>query len=180
MSILSDGEIRAGRGTELGIEPWNDDHLQPSSYDMTLSEFLWVADIGSLSEVDLGDPPIKSLGRVMNFSRYVLHPGAFVLGTTMEFIRVGRALVARLEGKSSLGRLGLVVHATAGYIDPGFRGHLTLELQNVAQVPIVIRPGILIAQLTFQRMGRMAERAYGDSGLKSRYQDQGIKPEPFK
>jgi len=178
--ILSDVEIRMCRGQELTIEPWDDDRLQPSSYDMELSEYLWVADHGRLSEIDLANPPIRSLGRVVNFTHYVLHPGEFVLGTTQEFISVGQSLVARLEGKSSLGRLGLVVHATAGYIDPGFRGHLTLELQNVAKIPIVLHPGIPIAQLTFQRMARPCERPYGSSHLGSRYQDQGIKPEPFK
>jgi dCTP deaminase len=110
--------------------------------------------------VEIGDEP------------FILHPGEFVLGSTLERVKLPDDLVARLEGKSSLGRLGLLIHSTAGFIDPGWDGHVTLELSNVANLPITIYHGMKIGQLSFVRMTESAEHPYGSSGLGSKYQGQ--------
>lgn len=178
--ILSDRDIQQALNSEFRIEPFTQHQLQPSSYDVQLAPFLWVADKHLTTAIDLGDPPSKPPGEQVSFEEYVLHPGQFVLGATNELIELGGQIVARLEGKSSLGRLGLIVHATAGYVDPGFSGHLTLELLNIAQIPIILRPNILIAQLTFHRMSSPALNPYGTPGLGSKYQHQPIQPVPFR
>jgi dCTP deaminase len=103
---------------------------------------------------------------------FILHPGEFVLGSTAEYVRLPNDLVARLEGKSSLGRLGLLIHSTAGYVDPGFEGHLTLELSNVANLPITIYPNMKIGQISFFRLSSAAENPYGSSKVGSKYQGQ--------
>lgn len=178
--ILSDRDIQLALNTEFRIEPFRAQQLQPASYDVQLAPYLWVADKHLTTAIDLGDPPTQPPGEQMNFEEYVLHPGQFVLGATNERIELGGQIVARLEGKSSLGRLGLIVHATAGYVDPGFKGHLTLELLNIAQIPIILRPNVLIAQLTFHRISSPAVNPYGTPGLGSKYQFQTIQPVPFR
>ena len=172
--VLSDGTIRelieAGR---LVIEPWTDEHLQPSSVDVTvLGEFRVFRNnrrphidvrqsLDDLTElVTVGDEP------------FILHPGEFVLGSTVERIALPADLVARLEGKSSLGRLGLLIHSTAGFIDPGWDGTITLELSNVARLPITIYAGMRIGQISFMRLDQPAERPYGHPDLNSKYQGQ--------
>ena len=178
--ILSDRDIVLSLNAELSIEPFTQGQLQPASYDVQLAPFLWVADKHRTTAIDLGDPPDQPPGEQVNFEEYVLHPGQFILGATNERVELGDQIVARLEGKSSLGRLGLIVHATAGYVDPGFKGHLTLELLNIAQIPIILRPHILIAQLTFHRISSPAQNPYGTPGLGSKYQHQPIQPVPFR
>jgi dCTP deaminase len=116
-------------------------------------------DLTKLIEVEAGDP-------------FMLHPGEFVLGSTLERVKLGGDVVARLEGKSSLGRLGLLIHSTAGFIDPGFEGHITLELSNVATLPIAIYPGMKIGQISFYQMTTAAEYPYGSPELGSKYQGQ--------
>jgi dCTP deaminase len=181
--ILSDGDIRgeiaAGR---IEIDPFDDTCVQPSSVDLHVDDRFRVfantrypyidvrremPDLTELVEVDEGEP-------------FILHPGEFVLGATAERVRLPNDLVARLEGKSSLGRLGLLIHSTAGYVDPGWDGYLTLELSNVANLPITIYPGMRIGQISFFRLSTPAETPYGAADRSSKYQGQrGPTPSRF-
>ena len=117
-------------------------------------------------------PGLTELERVGDEETFMLHPGEFVLGQTLERITVGNQLLGRLDGKSSLGRLGLLIHSTAGYVDPGWVGNLTLELGNVARLPIALYPGMKIGQISFHRMSTSVDRPYGSRDLRSRYQGQ--------
>jgi dCTP deaminase len=117
-------------------------------------------------------PDLTELVEVQKGEPFILHPGEFVLGSTIERVAIPDDMVARLEGKSSLGRLGLLIHSTAGYVDPGWDGYLTLELSNVANLPITIYPGMKIGQISFFRLTTRAERPYGSKGTKSKYQGQ--------
>ena len=117
-------------------------------------------------------PGLTELERVGGGESFMLHPGEFVLGQTLERISVGNELLGRLDGKSSLGRLGLLIHSTAGYVDPGWVGNLTLELGNVARLPIALYPGMKIGQISFHRMSSSVDRPYGSKDLRSRYQGQ--------
>jgi dCTP deaminase len=121
--------------------------------------------------IDLREPP-TNLTEEVTGEMFVIHPGEFVLGVTAEYVELPDDIVARIEGKSSLGRLGLIVHATAGFVDPGFKGTLTLEITNLTRVPIKLYPGILIAQLSFMTLDAPAERPYGSEALGSHYQGQ--------
>lgn len=188
--ILSDRDILSALTlSQLKIEPFDSDNLQPSSYDLTLSDSFWIqASEGkrvlenNIDEViDLKDPPdMKDVGVVITASAIILYPNMFMLGSTIERVEIPGYLAARLEGKSSLGRLGLIIHATAGYIDPGFCGHLTLELTNVSSFPLKLYAGMAIAQLTLLRMESQPEHLYGHPDLASRYQNQGSSPVPFR
>jgi dCTP deaminase len=126
------------------------------------------------SQIDPRDPQpdLTQLVEVGDGEHFMLHPGEFVLGSTLERVKLGNAVVARLEGKSSLGRLGLLIHSTAGFIDPGFEGHITLELSNVATLPIAIYPGMKIGQISFYQMTTEADVPYGSPLLGSKYQGQ--------
>lgn len=172
--VLSDRTIReeleAGR---IVIEPLGEDCIQPSSVDLHVDRYFRLfrnhtqrvidvrEDQEDLTElVDVGEDPL------------MLHPGEFVLGSTVERVRIPEDLVARLEGKSSLGRLGLLIHSTAGFVDAGWDGHLTLELSNVANLPITVYPDMKIGQISFLRMTTPADRPYGTAGLGSKYQGQ--------
>ena len=175
MSVLSDGTIRrlveAGR---IRVEPWDAAMLQPASVDLRLGRSFRVFHNHRIGAIDLADPPRQltehvEIGAAESF---VIHPGEFVLGRTEEYVELPDDLVARIEGKSSLGRLGLIVHATAGFVDPGFRGTLTLEITNLTRVPIVLWPGKPIAQLSFMALDRPAERPYGHPDLGSHYHGQ--------
>jgi dCTP deaminase len=115
---------------------------------------------------------LTELVEVKEEEAFILHPGEFVLGSTREYVKLPNDLVARLEGKSSLGRLGLLIHSTAGYVDPGFEGHLTLELSNVANLPITIYPNMKIGQISFFKLTSEAENPYGSSAVGSKYQGQ--------
>jgi len=173
--ILSDGTIRealaAGR---IGIDPLADGAIQPSSIDVRLSTQFRVFANHRYPMIDLRaeQPDMTELIEVDIGSPFVLHPGEFVLGATLERITLPHDIVARLEGKSSLGRLGLVVHSTAGFIDAGFDGDVTLELSNIATLPILLYPGMRVAQFAFFALDKAAERPYGSSSTGSKYQGQ--------
>ena len=174
-SVLSDGTIRAlvdaGR---IKIDPWDPGMVQPASVDLRLGGSFRVFHNHRITAVDLGDPPAELTEpvRVEEGGTFVIHPGEFVLGVTAEHVELPDDIVARIEGKSSLGRLGLIVHATAGFVDPGFKGTLTLEITNLTRVPIKLYPGLLIAQLSFMTLDAPAERPYGSQDLGSHYQGQ--------
>jgi dCTP deaminase len=173
--ILSDVDIRkeiaAGR---IEIDPFDDSCVQPSSVDVHVDSRFRVFANSRYPFIDVRRemPDLTELVEVEGDEPFILHPGEFVLGSTFERVRLPEDLVARLEGKSSLGRLGLLIHSTAGYVDPGWNGDLTLELSNVANLPITIYPGMKIGQLSFVRLTEAAERPYGTAGIGSKYQGQ--------
>jgi dCTP deaminase len=174
-SVLSDGTIRrlvaSGR---LGIEPWDPALVQPASVDLRLGDSFRVFHNHRASAIDLRDPPTNLTEHVSvgDDRPFVIHPGEFVLGVTVERVAIPDDIVARIEGKSSLGRLGLIVHATAGFVDPGFEGELTLEITNLTRVPIKLHPGLPIAQLSFMELDAPAELPYGHPDLGSHYHGQ--------
>jgi dCTP deaminase len=180
--VLSDRSIRelitSGR---IRVEPFDPADIQPSSIDVHLGPRFQVFRNSRYPYID----PIREQAGLMEMVEataevpFVLHPGEFVLGATTEYVVLPDDLVARLEGKSSLGRLGLLIHSTAGYIDPGFEGTLTLELSNMANLPIVLTPDMPVGQVSFMRMTTPVERPYGTPGLGSRYQGQ-IDPTPSR
>ena len=173
--ILSDRTIReelaAGR---IVIEPLGEGCIQPSSVDLHIDRYFRVFRNHTMRVIDVKEPmeDLTELVEIGEEDHFVLHPGEFVLGSTFELVGIPDDLVARIEGKSSLGRLGLMVHATAGFVDAGFRGHLTLELSNVANLPITLYPGMKIGQLSFMRMTTPADVPYGSRSVGSKYQDQ--------
>jgi dCTP deaminase len=175
MSVLSDASIRelvsSGR---VKIEPWDDAMVQPASVDLRLGPSFRVFHNFRVESIDLAEPPttLTELVEIGPDEPFVIHPGEFVLGSTEEYVELADDLVARIEGKSSLGRLGLIVHATAGFVDPGFRGTLTLEITNLTRVPIKLWAGKPIAQLSFMTLDRAAERPYGHPDLGSHYHGQ--------
>jgi dCTP deaminase len=174
-SVLSDGTIlelvEAGR---IRIDPWDPALVQPASVDLRLGDTFRVFDNHRIAAIDLRERPanLTSEVRIDPDDAFVIHPGEFCLGRTLEWVELPNDVVARIEGKSSLGRLGLIVHATAGFVDPGFTGTLTLEITNFNSVPIVLRPGLPIAQLSFMTLDRAAERPYGHPELGSHYHGQ--------
>ena len=174
-SVLSDGTIRrlVSEGHVL-IEPWDDTMVQPASIDLRLGTSFRVFHNHRITAIDLAEPPrnLTELVEVEDDESFVIHPGEFVLGRTQEHVELPDDIVARIEGKSSLGRLGLIVHATAGFVDPGFKGTLTLEITNLTRVPIILWPGKPIAQLSFMALDRPAERPYGHPDLGSHYHGQ--------
>jgi dCTP deaminase len=175
VSVLSDGTIRRlvdeGR---IAIDPWDPGLVQPASVDLRLGNSFRVFHNHRVTSIDLREPPTNLTEEVVieEDEPFVIHPGEFCLGRTLEHVELPDDIVARIEGKSSLGRLGLIVHATAGFCDPGWRGTLTLELNNLTRVPIKLWPGLLIAQLSFMTLDRAAERPYGHEALGSHYQGQ--------
>ncbi|SFA78167.1 dCTP deaminase [Amycolatopsis marina] len=165
-------ELDSGR---LGVDPFTPNMLQPSSIDVRLDRFFRVFDNTKYTHIDpsLQQDELTSLvEKGVEAEPFVLHPGEFVLGSTFELFSLPDDLAGRLEGKSSLGRLGLLTHSTAGFIDPGFSGHITLELSNVANLPITLWPGMKIGQLCLFRLSSAAEHPYGSSQAGSRYQGQ--------
>ena len=173
--LLSDGDIRqeleSGR---VGLDPLDLSMVQPSSVDVRLDRFFRLFDNHKYQHIDpsLDQPDLTRLVEVDASESFVLHPGEFVLGATFEVVTLPDDIAARLEGKSSLGRLGLLTHSTAGFIDPGFSGHVTLELSNVATLPITLWPGMKIGQMCFFRLSSPAEHPYGSEKYGSRYQGQ--------
>jgi dCTP deaminase len=173
--ILSDVTIRqevaAGR---IVIDPFDEACVQPSSVDLHVeSQFRVFANSRyPYIDVKLEMPDLTELVEVAEGEPFILHPGEFVLGSTLERVAIPDDMVARLEGKSSLGRLGLLIHSTAGYVDPGWDGYLTLELSNVANLPITIYPGMKIGQISFFRLTTTAQAPYGSKGTRSKYQGQ--------
>ncbi|MFD6054600.1 dCTP deaminase [Agromyces sp. NPDC060279] len=173
--LLSDRDIRAELERErIGIEPSDPAMLQPSSVDVRLDRYFRLFDNHKYPFIDPAEdqPELTRLIEVKPDEPFILHPGEFVLGSTYEQVTLPDDIAARLEGKSSLGRLGLLTHSTAGFIDPGFTGHVTLELSNVATLPIKLWPGMKIGQLCFFRLTSPAERPYGSADYASRYQGQ--------
>jgi dCTP deaminase len=174
-SVLSDGTIRELIDSgHLRIEPWDPSMVQPASVDVRLGNSFRVFHNHKIQSIDLASPPrdLTEHVEVETDGEFVIHPGEFVLGRTVEQVEIPDDIVCRIEGKSSLGRLGLIVHATAGFVDPGFEGTLTLEITNFNSVPIVLRPGLPIAQLSFMALDRPAERPYGHPDLGSHYHGQ--------
>jgi dCTP deaminase len=173
--VISDGTIRAlVESGRVRIEPWDPAMVQPASIDLKLGPSFRVFHNHRIQTIDLADPPkdLTEHVEVGGGETFVIHPGEFVLGRTVEVVELPDDLVARIEGKSSLGRLGLICHATAGFVDPGFSGTLTLEITNFNSVPIVLRPGLPIAQLSLMSLDASAERPYGHPELGSHYQGQ--------
>jgi dCTP deaminase len=170
--ILSDKTIkRKIKSGEIVIEPFSEEFLQPASYDLHLDTHFLVFNKENIAVVDVKDKP-EGLMREVEVSEkdgFIIHPGEFVLANVKEITGVDEAHVGRLEGKSSLGRLGLIVHATAGFLDPGNKLRLTLELANVSPIPIRIYPGMKIAQIAFETLDTKCERPYGSKELKSKY-----------
>lgn len=173
--LLSDRDIRAEIDHKrIVLDPWDEAMVQPSSVDVRLDRFFRLFDNHKYQHIDPAkdQPDLTRLVEVDGDEAFVLHPGEFVLGATFEVVTLPDDIAARLEGKSSLGRLGLLTHSTAGFIDPGFSGHVTLELSNVATLPITLWPGMKIGQLCFFRLSSPAEHPYGSERYGSRYQGQ--------
>jgi dCTP deaminase len=173
--LLSDRDIKAELDTErVRIDPYDPGMIQPSSIDVRLDKYFRLFDNHKYPVIDPAkdQPELTRLVEVDPDDGFVLHPGEFVLGSTLETVSLPDDLAARVEGKSSLGRLGLLTHATAGFVDPGFSGHVTLELSNVATLPIILWPGMKIGQLCFFRLSSPAENPYGSAKYGSHYQGQ--------
>ncbi len=173
--LLSDRDIRSEIGSgRVSLEPYDDAMIQPSSVDVRLDRFFRVFENHRYPHIDPAEdqPELTRSVEPDGEEPFILHPGEFVLGSTYEVVTLPDDVAARLEGKSSLGRLGLLTHSTAGFIDPGFSGHVTLELSNVATLPIKLWPGMKIGQLCFFRLSSPAENPYGSAKYGSRYQGQ--------
>lgn len=176
--LLSDRDISAridaGDDSAVRLDPWEPSMLQPSSVDVRLDRYFRLFDNHKYPVIDPAaeQPDLTRLVEVEPDEPFVLHPGEFVLGSSYEQITLPDDIAARVEGKSSLGRLGLLTHATAGFVDPGFSGHVTLELSNVATLPIVLHPGMKIGQLCFFQLSSPAQHPYGSATYGSHYQGQ--------
>jgi dCTP deaminase len=173
--LLSDYDLHeAITARRLGVTPYDREMLQPASIDVRLDRRFRVFENHAATHIDpsVEQPDLTRLVEPGDGDPFVLHPGEFVLASTYELISLPDDLAARLEGKSSLGRLGLVTHSTAGFIDPGFEGHVTLELSNLATLPLLLWPGMKIGQLAVMRMTGPAEFPYGSKERGSRYQGQ--------
>jgi dCTP deaminase len=180
--VLSDRSIRQeiddGR---IVIDPFEERLIQPSSVDVRADGSFRVFHNARYTHIDVREPMegLTELVRKEGDEPFILHPGEFVLGQTLERVSLPDDLVARLEGKSSLGRLGLLIHSTAGFVDPGFSGNITLELSNVANLPITIYTGMPIGQISFMRMDQPVEHPYGSGEKASKYQGQA-EPTPSR
>ena len=175
--VLSDHtikeELEKGR---IVIDPLDPADIQPASVDLRLDRQILVFSNSRRPHIDvrMGMDDLTETVRIEDEIPFILHPGEFVLGSTLEHIELPDDLVARLEGKSSLGRIGLVIHSTAGFVDPGWKGHLTLELSNLARLPITLYYGMKIGQISYLRLTTPADRLYGSEGLGSKYQGQTV------
>lgn len=173
--LLSDRDIKAEIAAErIRLEPYDIAMVQPASVDIRLDRFFRTFENHKYQFIDprQEQPDMTRAVEVAPSDPFVLHPGEFVLGSTYEVVTLPDDIAARVEGKSSLGRLGLLTHATAGFIDPGFSGHVTLELSNVSNLPVTLWPGMKIGQLCFIKMSSASEFPYGSSVYGSRYQNQ--------
>ena len=173
--LLSDRDIKKeAAGGRLVLDPYDEELVQPASIDVRLDRYFRVFNNTKYTHIDPGQrqDDLTALVEPAGDEAFVLHPGEFVLGSTLEVVTLPDDLAGRLEGKSSLGRLGLLTHSTAGWIDPGFTGHITLELSNVANLPITLWPGMKIGQLCLFRLSGPAEHPYGSAIYGSRYQGQ--------
>ena len=175
--VLSDRTIKEeldkGR---IVISPLDPENIQPASVDLHLDSSILVFANSRRPYIDVkeGLEDLTQMVQIQDDSPFILHPGEFVLGSTLENIELPDDLVARLEGKSSLGRIGLVIHSTAGFVDPGWKGHLTLELSNLARLPITLYRGMKIGQISYLRLTTPADRLYGSESLGSKYQGQTV------
>jgi dCTP deaminase len=175
VSVLADRDIRVELETgRVKIEPYDPSDLQPSSVDLHLDRRFRVFRNNRYPYIDVRapQPDLTEMLIVEDDEPFILHPGEFVLGQTLEWVELPDDIVARLEGRSSLGRLGLLIHSTAGYVDPGWKGNLTLELSNGATLPITIYYGMPIGQISFMRMDEPVEHPYGADEVGSKYQGQ--------
>ncbi len=173
--LLSDRDIRDQINQKrVGVEPFDEAMIQPSSVDVRLDKFFRVFEIHKYEVIDpsLEQPELTREIVAEDGEAFILHPGEFVLASTYEVITLPDDIAGRLEGKSSLGRLGLLTHSTAGFIDPGFSGHITLELSNVANLPVKLYPGMKIGQLCLIKLSSPAEHPYGSAQYLNRYQGQ--------
>ncbi len=180
--VLSDRtireEIQAGR---IVFDPYDESLIQPSSIDVRVDNRFRVFQNSRYPYIDVRQPmeDLTELVEITGDDPFILHPGEFVLGQTLERVTLPDDIVSRLEGKSSLGRLGLLIHSTAGFVDPGWHGNLTLELSNVANLPITIYHGMPIGQMSFMRMDGAVEHPYGSGEVGSKYRGQG-EPTPSR
>jgi len=175
VSVLSDRSIKKALATgRLGIQPLDEQAIQPASVDLRLDGVFRVFRTTSRTYVDVAQDvdDLTELVEISPQEPFVIHPGSFCLGSTLETVMIPNDIVARVDGKSSLGRLGLLVHATAGYVDPGWTGKLTLELSNQSQMPIALYYGMRIAQISFIELTTPVDRPYGSAELGSKYQGQ--------
>jgi dCTP deaminase len=173
--LISDRDIRAHLDAgQIVLDPYDPAMVQPSSVDVRIDRLFRLFDNHKYAHIDPAEdqPELTRLVEVAPDEPFILHPGEFVLGSTYEAVTLPDNVAARLEGKSSLGRLGLLTHSTAGFIDPGFSGHVTLELSNVATLPIKLWPGMKIGQLCFFQLSSPAEHPYGSGQYGNRYQGQ--------
>ncbi len=173
--LLSDRDILAEIDAKrIVVEPYDETMIQPSSIDFRLDRYFRVFENHRYPHIDpaVDQSDLTRQVEPVGDEAFILHPGEFVLGSTLELVTLPDDLAARVEGKSSLGRLGLLTHATAGFVDPGFSGHVTLELANVATLPIKLYPGMKIGQLCFFRLSSPAQHPYGSAKYGSRYQGQ--------
>ncbi|QDP94538.1 dCTP deaminase [Microlunatus elymi] len=173
--LLSDRDIKAEiESGQIALDPYSPEMIQPASIDVRLDRLFRVFENHRYPHIDPAEDQSELTREVepAGDDPFILHPGEFVLGSTYEVVTLGDQIAARLEGKSSLGRLGLLTHSTAGFIDPGFSGHVTLELSNVATLPIKLWPGMKIGQFCFFRLSSPAEHPYGTAAYGSRYQGQ--------
>ena len=173
--VLSDRDIRAEIAAgRIVIDPYIPEAVQPSSVDLHLDRRFRVFRNSRYPYIDVRaeQPELTELVEIGGDEPFILHPGEFVLGSTFERVELPDDVVARLEGKSSLGRLGLLIHSTAGYVDPGWEGNLTLELSNVANLPITLYDGMKIGQISFQRLSSPVEVGYGAASIGSKYRGQ--------
>lgn len=176
--ILSDRDLRERlRKGDLVVDPLDDPdvQVQPASIDLRLGQEFLVFRNPHIPFIDTRAPAIEAYTERVDIAPgqpFIMHPGEFCLGSTLERVRIPHDLVARVDGRSSLGRLAIVVHATAGFIDPGFEGHITLELSNLGRVPVALHPGMRVSQIVLHTMTSAAERPYGSPGRGSKYQGQ--------
>ena len=180
--LLSDKSIReAQESGKIIIDPWDESLLQPASMDLRLGRKIRVFRNSRVPYIDVKQelPELTEVVEIDEVNPFFLHPSEFALGVIYERICLSSSIAARLDGKSSLGRLGLLVHSTAGWVDPGWRGHLTLELSNVSGLPISLYYQMKISQISFMELSTPSERPYGSGVLESKYQDQAA-PEPSR
>ena len=173
--LLSDRDIKSQvESGRVKLDPYSPELIQPASIDVRLDRFFRVFENHRYPHIDpsVEQPDLTRLIEAASDAPFILHPGEFVLGSTYELVSLPDDIAGRLEGKSSLGRLGLLTHSTAGWIDPGFSGHVTLELANVATLPIKLYPGMKIGQFCFFRLSSPSEHPYGSEKYGSRYQGQ--------
>ena len=181
--ILSDRSIKAEiKAGHIEIEPFEPKAIQPSSVDMHLDHRFIIFKNHAMSHIDVKQnlESLTETTEATEMDPFILHPGEFVLGSTLERVKLPSNLVGRIEGKSSLGRLGLLIHSTAGFVDAGWNGQLTLEFSNVASLPITLYPGMRIGQISFMQMSSEADNPYGTQSLGSKYQgQQGPRPSRY-